>query len=379
MRLLSAARRPAAAVAARRRVTPLAPRGESTSASPRRHRLLFLGTPAPAASVLSALLSAAPSSTFDVVGVVTQPGKPQGRKRVVVPSPVAEAAAGAGFEDAACASVGAPLPPRPLLTPHTPKDAAFLDAVTRLAPDLAVTVAYGGLLPQKMLDLPPFGTLNIHPSLLPRWRGAAPVQRALEAGDGVVGVSVAYTVLALDSGPVLASTSLPTPPDATAPELLSQLMDEGARLLLESLPSVWDGTAVGKAVDQDPALATHAPRLSTDDGRLNLAAPSSTVYNAVRATVGWPGARLRVVVGEGEAVDVKVGGVQPLPAASPLAAAASTAPPASIVVTKQGLLLVCGDGGVLSVETVTPPGRKVVDAGAFVNGVGGRTVTWVPA
>ena len=378
MRLLSAARRPAAAAAARRRVTPLASRAESTSAAPRRHRLLFLGTPAPAASVLGALLSASPSSTFDVVGVVTQPGKPQGRRRVAVPSPVAEAAAAAGFQGAACARAGAPLPARPLLTPPTSRDAPFLDAVTRLAPDLAVTVAYGGLLPQAFLDLPPLGTLNIHPSLLPRWRGAAPVQRALEAGDGRVGVSVAYTVLALDSGPVLASTSLPTPPDATAPELLALLMNEGARLLLESLPSVWDGAAVGRAVPQDAALATHAPRLSIDDGRLNLAAPSPTVYNAVRAVAGWPGARLRVTVGDGEPVDVKVGGVRPLPESSPLAAAAAAAPPASIVVIKQGLLLICGDGGVLSVETVTLPGRRAVGAASFVNGVGGREVRWVP-
>jgi methionyl-tRNA formyltransferase len=202
------------------------------------HRVLFLGTPGVAADVLRELLraSAEPGATFRVVGVVTQPGKPRGRgnRAVPLPSPVEQAAAeaAAAYEAAGGAESGLP-PPPVVLTPPNARDAAFYEALQALGSsgdgaggggeggdddnnnnssdsnpssspiDLAVTAAYGHILPQRLLDLPKFGTLNIHPSRLPRFRGAAPVPRAVEAGERVATVSLAYTVLRCDAGPVL--------------------------------------------------------------------------------------------------------------------------------------------------------------------------------
>ena len=243
-RSLSAAAAAAAAAPSPSDPPPPPPRRE-------KHRLVFLGTPEPAARVLRSLLEASrqPHSDFEVAAVVTQPPKAQGRgRRAAPPSPVAAAAAEAGFvaEDAeaeASADSSSPSPPPPLLLcPSSPKDEAFLELLEqKVRPDLCVTVAYGGLLNSRFLALPKRGTLNIHPSLLPRWRGAAPVQRALAAGDAECGVSLAFTVLALDAGPVLASAALPTPARATAPELLRALVDRGGELLLRELPRVLSG------------------------------------------------------------------------------------------------------------------------------------------
>lgn len=298
---------------------------------------------------------------------MTQPGKPQGRKRQVAPSPVAAAAAAAGF---GAGSRG------PLFEPVTPRDPAFLEAIEALAPDLAVTVAYGGLLPQRFLDCPPLGTLNIHPSLLPRWRGAAPVQRSLEAGDAVVGVSVAYTVLALDAGPVLAAERVPTPEHAAAPALLADLMARGGRLLLGALPGVWAGEGAGRAVAQDAAAATRAPRLAKADARLDLTQPLCSVYNRWRACAGWPTGWVAVRVGatDGPATALKLTAARPLPSPPDAAAAAALAAAPGggrVGVAKDRLLFRCGDGGVLAATAVVPAGRAAMDAAAYVNGLAG--------
>lgn len=158
---------------------------------------MFLGTPDIAASTLSGLLEAsnAPDSSFGLIGVISQPGKPKGRgnRKVPVPSPVAMVALDNGFQDG-----------KDLLCPHTAKDGDFLSCLESWRPDLCITAAYGNFLPKKFLDIPTYGTLNIHPSLLPKYRGAAPVNRAILNGDDETGVSILYTVLKMDAGPVLA-------------------------------------------------------------------------------------------------------------------------------------------------------------------------------
>jgi methionyl-tRNA formyltransferase len=304
----------AAAVAARgpRRAAASA----TSSAQPHnneKHRVLFLGTPDVAADVLRELLraSAEPGATFRVVGVVTQPGKPRGRgnRAVPVPSPVEAAAAeaAAAYEAAGGASSGLP-PPPVVLTPPNARDPAFYEALQALGEekdaaaatatatpstqpiDLAVTAAYGHILPQRFLDLPKHGTLNIHPSRLPQYRGAAPVPRAVEAGERVATVSLAYTVLACDAGPVLSTRETEVGTDEQAPELLARLFAEGARLLLEALPRVWSGEAARAARPQDENEATHAPKMSKEEGELAWGwAQGSRLHDKVRAFAGWPG------------------------------------------------------------------------------------------
>ena len=383
----------------------------------RKHRLVFLGTPEPAACVLRSLLEASrhPLSAFEVAAVVTQPAKAQGRgRRAAPPSPVAAAAAEAGFLPPADAGAGSP-PPSPasppppplLLCPSSPKDEAFLELLERaVRPDLCVTVAYGGLLPARFLSIPARGTLNVHPSLLPRWRGAAPVQRTLAAGDAECGVSLAFTVLALDAGPVLASRALPTPARATAPELLRLLMERGGELLLRELPRVLSGessfeTATPQAEVERRALeaaarggagaraplASHAARLTRDDGRIDPFSQSlQQAFDRWRSAAGWPGGWL-VVRAEG---DEGGGGRElRLEAAAPLleegaeleaarrAFGASPPRAGALAATRDALLVACADGGILRVTQVKPAGGRAMGAGAWANGLGGRKVAAV--
>ena len=251
----------------------------------------------------------------------------QGRGRWAAPtSPVAAAAARAGFALLAAEDEGAefssPSAP-PLLCPASPKDEDLLRRLEAIAPDLCVTVAYGGLLNKRFLALPRRGTLNVHPSLLPRWRGTAPVQRTLAAGDAECGVSLAFTVLALDAGPVLASARLPTPARAAAPELLDWLMRRGGELLLAELPRVLIGESTFESAtpqaeverrererrrkgkrdaalvggggeeeeDDDWSYASHAARLTREDGRIDPApSPSSRPSTGGGAPRGGPAA-----------------------------------------------------------------------------------------
>eukprot|EP00171_Calliarthron_tuberculosum_P014691 IDg14691t1 len=238
-----------------------------------RSALSFLGTPPEAAASLGALILGAPGADAEVVAVVTRPPVRVGRSRTLQQSAVHKAA-----EELGIARV---------LTPARARDESFLETLEDLRPDLCVTVAYGCILPQRFLDTPRFGTLNIHPSLLPHFRGAAPVQRALEAGIDETGVTVAWTVLALDAGPVLVQRLVRPEPDEAAPELLARLLALGTDALLETLPAVWDRSAF--ATLQDDALATHAPKLSKDEARLTFVENARIVHNKVRAFTAWPG------------------------------------------------------------------------------------------
>ncbi|GFH07159.1 uncharacterized protein HaLaN_01920 [Haematococcus lacustris] len=164
--------------------------------------------------------------------------------------------------------------------------------MSSLEPDLCVTAAYGNMLPQRFLDLPRLGTLNIHPSLLPKFRGAAPVQRAVLAGVSETGVSLAYTVLRCDAGPVLAQEQVAVDPEVQAPELLADLFRRGALLLLKSLPAVWDGSA--QPWQQKEEETTHAAKLSKEDSPLDFfTCPAAELHNRVRALAGWPGTTAR--------------------------------------------------------------------------------------
>lgn len=313
-------------------------------------RIVFLGTPDVAAESLTQLIVNAPSVNGRIVSVVTRPPARKGRSRTLSPSPVHATADEHGIS---------------VLTPRTAKDDTFLDTLAALKPDLCITAAYGCILPQRFIDLPRHGTLNIHPSLLPRWRGAAPVPRALEAGDSETGVSVAFTQLALDAGPVLVQRRVAPGQNETAPELLARLFALGTEALLESLPSVWDGTAV--AQPQNNSAATHAPKLSKEEARLTFVENACIVHNKVRAFAGWPGTWADFAVGE-DMTELRLKVIR------------------TSVLREQGgmclgvhdvkfsdelqcLRVTCDDGSVIGIHEVQPAGKKAMSARAFWNGL----------
>lgn len=248
-------------------------------------RLVFAGTPDAAVPTLRLLAA----SAHDVVAVVTRTDAPLGRKRVLTPSPVAQAAA----------ELGIPIIKADRL------DAAVTDAIRALDPDLGVIVAYGGLVREPLLSTPEHGWINLHFSLLPRWRGAAPVQRALIAGDAETGAAVFQLVPELDAGAVFAQLRMPTP-EATAGELLADLAQRGADLVAQVVDGIAAGTATSSA--QVGEIST-APKLTLEDGRIRWNEPREAVLGRIRGVTPEPGAHTTV-----DGARLKLLDVSPAPA-----------------------------------------------------------------
>jgi methionyl-tRNA formyltransferase len=289
-------------------------------------RVLFWGTPDFAAAPLRALVG----EGFDVVGVVTQPDRAVGRSRSrLVPSPVKEVALAEGI---------------PVHQPEKPRGDAFLAGLRDLAPDISVVVAYGHILPQVVIDAPRLGTLNIHASLLPRLRGAAPIQAAIREGLAETGVSIMQMVPALDAGPVILSARTPILPDETAGELALRLSELGAQALIEALALIELGRAT--PVPQDDADATYAPKLTRETAAVDFRRPALEVARHIRAYDPRPGAwgRLRDT-------EVKLFGARVAPRAG------SDVPGAVLAVDGNGLLVACGSGAV-RVLAVQPSGKR---------------------
>jgi len=232
-------------------------------------RLVFAGTPQVAVPALDALLA----SPHEVVAVVTRPDARAGRGRSLVRSPVRERAEEAGIE---------------VLTPERPRDPEFLDRLRELAPDACPVVAYGALIPQVALDIPTHGWVNLHFSLLPAWRGAAPVQHALMAGDEVTGASTFLIEAGLDTGPVFGLMTERVRPTDTAGDLLGRLASGGAGLLVATMDGIADGSLV--PVPQSAEGVSHAPKLDVADARVQWDRPASAVDRLVRACTPAPGA-----------------------------------------------------------------------------------------
>jgi methionyl-tRNA formyltransferase len=230
-------------------------------------RLVFFGTPDFAVPSLQALVEAG----YPVLAVVTQPDKPAGRGRRVVEGAVKLAATSLGI---------------PLLQPDRLRDEAFQQQLVALGADLGVVAAYGKILPAAVLEAPRLGMVNVHASLLPRWRGASPIQRAIMAGDAETGVSIMRVVQALDAGPVLDRVSRSIGPDETAGQVEHDLARLGAALLLRVLGSMERGEVL--EVPQDESEVTYAPPLTKEDGRIDWSRPARTIHDQVRALQGWP-------------------------------------------------------------------------------------------
>ena len=232
-------------------------------------RLVFAGTPQTAVPALDALLA----SRHEVAAVVTRPDAPVGRGRKVEASPVARRAAAAGLE---------------VLTPARARDPEFLDRLREIGPDCCPVTAYGALLPQAALDIPPHGWVNLHFSILPAWRGAAPVQHAILHGDDVTGASTFGIVKELDAGPVYGVLTEPVRPDDTTGTLLDRLSHSGAELLVATLDGIEDGTV--QAVPQPAEGVSFAPKINPDDARVDWKLPAHVVDRQIRACTPDPGA-----------------------------------------------------------------------------------------
>lgn len=297
-------------------------------------RLLFAGTPEAALPSLRTLLD----SPHEVVGVLTQPDAPTGRGRRLAPSPVKALALEAGV---------------PVLTPATLRDESVQQQLRDLAPDVAPVVAYGNLIPQAALDIPVHGWINLHFSLLPQYRGAAPAQRAVLAGQRETGMSVFRIEKGLDTGDVLTTAPTTIGEFETAGELLERMAEAGASVLLGALDALAHGTA--SATPQDDALATHAAKLSTAEARIDWTRPAAQVAAHIRGMSPQPGAWTLL-----DGARTKLLGVEPAPEHAPL-------PPGRIEATKRQVLVGTGTD-VIALSTIAPAGRRPMRAADWARG-----------
>ena len=298
-------------------------------------RIVFAGTPEPAVPSLRALLA----SRHEVVAVVTRPDARAGRGRTPVRSAVGTVADEAGI---------------PVLTPARPREPEFLDALRELAPDCCPVVAYGALVPRAALDVPRHGWVNLHFSLLPAWRGAAPVQAAVRHGDEVTGASTFLLEEGLDTGPVFGVVTEAVRPRDTAGDLLDRLARSGSDLLVATLDGIADGTLV--PVRQPAEGVSHAPKVTTADARVDLTAPAAAVDRLVRSVTPAPGAWVGF---RGERLGL--GPVLPLAEGPALA-------PGELHVEKRRVLAGTGTGPV-ELGEVRPVGKRAMPAPDWARGV----------
>ena len=295
-------------------------------------RVVFFGSPTFAVPSLEALAAAQ-----DVVAVVTQPDKPAGRGRKLAPPPVKELAARLDI---------------PVLQPRSVKTDEFLATFRDLHPDVAAIVAYGKIVPQAVLDVPAHGFLNVHASLLPCYRGAAPIQWALIRGETTTGVTIMRLDAGLDTGPLLLARTLAVREEDTAGTLSNRLAAAGAELMMVALGRLETGSLV--ETPQDSSQATLAPPLEKDNGHLDFSQPAAEVRNLARGVDPWPGAFALL-------------GGQPLRLWGARLASGGGSPGSVLGVDRDGLIVACGSGAVAFTEAQLP-GRRRMPVQALVAG-----------
>lgn len=297
-------------------------------------RIVFMGTPEFAVPSLRALIE-----TQQVVGVVTQPDRPAGRGRQLRPSPVKEVALAADI---------------PVYQPKSLRKEETAAPLREWQPDMIVVAAFGQILRPHVLDLPPLGCVNVHASLLPRWRGAAPIQHAILAGDTETGVTLMRMDVGLDTGDMFVKGSVPILATDTAADLHDRLAALGAAMLRQHLDGIANGRIVGMA--QDEALQTYAPMIQKEDGRLDWTDSAVTLDRRVRAMTPWPSA---YTTWQGEPLKI----LNAAPTASPKGEHL----PGTVVAQGETAVVVTGDGG-LRLEQIQPAGKRPMAVADFLRG-----------
>ena len=295
-------------------------------------RVLFAGTPAFARSSLEALVA----TGVRPVAVLTQPDRPAGRGKKLTASPVKAFAVDEGI---------------PVLQPATLRDDRVVAEIAALEPDLMVVAAYGLILPQAVLDIPPHGCLNVHASLLPAWRGAAPIQASILAGDEQTGISLMAMTAGLDCGPVYVRASIDIGAEETAGELHDRLAELVSRLLADSLDAILAGEIA--AEPQDESSASYAGKIKTADAKLDWSLPATELHRRVRAFNPVPGAWFMMGEERIKCWRASVGD-------------SADAPPGRIL-DQAGVVVACGEGS-LSLDRLQRPGRRPIGAEQFAAG-----------
>ncbi|MFB5069464.1 MAG: methionyl-tRNA formyltransferase [Aerococcus sanguinicola] len=307
--------------------------------------IVFMGTPDFAVKSLQALLD---QSDYQVVAVVTQPDRPVGRKRRLTPTPVKELALAHDLK---------------IFQPeHIASDQEIADFFDQAELDLLVTAAYGQFLPQSLLEAPKYGAVNVHASLLPKYRGGAPIHYAIWKGDQETGVSLMQMVPAMDAGPILAQAKAPIDDQVTVAEMFDRLADLGAELLIDKLPGLFAGDL--QAVPQDEDQATYAPNIKKAEERIDWTEPAQAIHNKIRAFNSWPGAYALYEDQRWKFWRTEV-----------LADQTTDQAPGTVIGIKKKpaqFLIAAGDGKVLNVLEIQPNGKKQMDSASFINGGAGH-------
>jgi methionyl-tRNA formyltransferase len=296
-------------------------------------RAIFLGTPQFAVPTLDRMVAAG----HEVALVVTQPDRPKGRGNQVAMPPVKEAALRHGIE---------------VFQPERVRRPEAVERLQAMAPEIMVVVGYGQIIPQVILDIPPRGILNVHASLLPKYRGAAPIQWAVANGEAVTGVTIMRIDAGLDTGDMLRKAETPIGPEENAVELSPRLAAMGADLLVETLAEI-DSIVAEK---QDPAAATYAPILKKEDGRIDWRLPAAAIHNRIRGLQPWPGAYSEF---RGQKLHVW---------SSAITDRAVHLPPGAMALEGKRLFAAAGDGLLLELREVQMEGRKRLPGDVFANG-----------
>ncbi|MCW2801819.1 MAG: methionyl-tRNA formyltransferase [Propionibacteriaceae bacterium] len=299
-------------------------------------RLVFAGTPEVALPSLNALLD----SAHEVVAVVTRPDAPSGRGRTLRPSPVAARALELGIE---------------VLRPARPREPEFVQRLTELAPDCCPVVAYGALVPQQVLDIPRYGWVNLHFSLLPAWRGAAPVQHAVLAGDTLTGASTFQLVAELDAGPIYGTVTDTISPTDTAGDVLTRLSLSGAALLTETMNGIAAGTLT--ATPQPDEGITLAPKINVEDARIDWQQPAAVIDRLVRGCFPAPGAWTTF---RGDRFKLN--------SARPQTDDSATLAPGELLITKRSVQVGTGSHP-LELDRVQAQGKKPMNAADWARGL----------
>ena len=299
-------------------------------------KILFMGTPEFAVPSLNALLGAG----HTVCGVFTQPDKPKNRGMKLLPSPVKVCALSHEI---------------PVFQPAKMRDGEALGYLRELDPELIVVAAYGKILPSEILDYPVKGCINVHSSLLPKYRGAAPINWAILNGEAVTGVTIMHMAPALDAGDIIAQASTPIGADETAPTLTARLAELGAELLVSAVEAIGAGTAA--RTPQDEADSTYAPMLSRELSPMDWSKPARTLHDQVRGLLPWP------------AAVAEFGGIRCKAFSTDLPLQTTDAAPGTILEAgKRGIDIACGGGTVLHIDELQADGGKRMKAADYLRG-----------